>query len=175
MESMTMKVDVSEYIMDAFKSKWQNYSFEKIQDEEESPILLVSLKGMESFEIDLQEAEHLIIDENIDVEDYVLSVIHAAKFLSEEDEDSEEGTFVQIAKAMDMVLVFLLSSGIEHTVGSCVEAEDEENMCCGIWINIGIHPVPFYFKECWENLIKDEIDVKKFVKKIIIKHVGKMP
>lgn len=171
-----MKVDVSEYIIDAFKSKWQHSSFERIHDEEESPILLVNLKGMESFEIDLEEAEHLLIDEDIDVDDYVLSVIHAAKFLSEDgEEDREEGTFVQIAKAMDMVLVFLLSSGIEHSVGSCVEAEDEENMCCGIWINIGIHPVPFYFKECWENLIRDGVDVKKFVKKIIIKHVGKMP
>lgn len=169
-----MKVDVSEYIIDAFKHKWENSSFERIHDDEDTPILLVNLKGMESFEIDLEEAEHLLIEENIDLDDYVLSVIHAAKFISEEG-DTEEGTFVQIAKAMDMVLVFLLASGIDHTVGSCVEAEDEENMCSGIWINIGIHPVPFLFKECWENLIRDEVSVDEFVKDIIIKHVGRMP
>ena len=45
----------------------------------------------------IYEDTNLIIDENIDVEDYVLSVIHAAKFLSEEDDDasiSKDGLIV---------------------------------------------------------------------------------
>lgn len=178
-----MKVDMSEYIINAMKSKWNDSSYEVIYDEGEPPVLLVNLKGMESFEIDLDEAEHLILDEDIDLDDYVLSVIHAARFLSDsEDEDDREGTFLQIARAMDMVLMFLLNSGIDHSVGSCVQIEEDEedgedntDMCSGIWINIGIHPVPFYFKECWENLIRDEGSVEEFVKDVIVKHIGKMP
>lgn len=168
-----MKVDVSEYIIEAFKNKWGDSSFEKIYDEDDNPVLLVNLKGMEEFEIDLEEAEHLIIEENIDPDDYVVSVIHAARFLALDEQS--EGTFSEIAKAMDKVLVYLIESEINHTVGDCVQAEDEENMCCGIWINIDIHPVPFYFKDCWENLIRDELNVEEYVKSVIIKHVGRMP
>jgi len=48
-------------------------------------------------------------------------------------------------------------------------------MCIGLWINIGIHPVPFYFNDTWENLIRDQKDSEKYVKNVIIKHVGKIP
>lgn len=163
-------IDVSDYIIEAFNSKWGSGMYIKSEDEEGNPTLIVNLIGVEEFELDLKSAEQAIVDEGVDPDDYVVSVIDTIHFAG----DNLEATFKEIAKAMELIFEALITLDISHTVGDCVEDEDE-NMCIGLWINIGIHPVPFYFKDTWENLIRDQKDSEKYVKNVIIKHVGKIP
>lgn len=163
-------IDVSDYIIEAFNSKWGTGMYIKSEDEEGNPTLIVNLLGVEEFELDLKSAEQAIVDEGVDPDDYVVSVIDTIHFAG----DNLEATFKEIAKAMELIFEALITLDISHTVGDCVE-DEEENMCIGLWINIGIHPVPFYFKDTWENLIRDQKDSEKYVKNVIIKHVGKIP
>lgn len=163
-------IDVSDYIIEAFNSKWGSGMYIKSEDEEGNPTLIVNLIGVEEFELDLKSAEQAIVDEGVDPDDYVVSVIDTIHFAG----DNLEATFKEIAKAMELIFEALITLDISHTVGDCVE-DEEENMCIGLWINIGIHPVPFYFKDTWENLIRDQKDSEKYVKNVIIKHVGKIP
>jgi len=163
-------IDVSDYIIEAFNSKWGSGIYIKSEDEEGNPTLIVNLKGEEEFELDLKSAEQAIVDEGVDPDDYVVSVIDTINFAG----DNLEATFKEIAKAMELIFEALINLDISHTVGDCVE-DEEENMCIGLWINIGIHPVPFYFNDTWENLIRDQKDSEKYVKNVIIKHVGKIP
>lgn len=163
-------IDVSDYIIEAFNSKWGSGMYIKSEDEEGNPTLIVNLIGVEEFELDLKSAEQAIVDEGVDPDDYVVSVIDTIHFAGE----NLEATFKEIAKAMELIFEALITLDISHTVGDCVE-DEEENMCIGLWINIGIHPVPFYFKDTWESLIRDQKDSEKFVKSVIIKHVGKIP
>lgn len=163
-------IDVSDYIIEAFNSKWGTGMYIKSEDEEGNPTLIVNLIGVEEFELDLKSAEQAIVDEGVDPDDYVVSVIDTIHFAG----DNLEATFKEIAKAMELIFEALITLDISHTVGDCVE-DEEENMCIGLWINIGIHPVPFYFKDTWENLIRDQKDSEKYVKNVIIKHVGKIP
>ena len=163
-------IDVSDYIIEAFNSKWGSGMYIKSEDEEGNPTLIVNLIGVEEFELDLKSAEQAIVDEGVDPDDYVVSVIDTIHFAG----DNLEATFKEIAKAMELIFEALITLDINHTVGDCVE-DEEENMCIGLWINIGIHPVPFYFKDTWENLIRDQKDSEKYVKNVIIKHVGKIP
>jgi hypothetical protein len=163
-------IDVSDYRIEAFNSKWGSGMYIKSEDEEGNPTLIVNLIGVEEFELDLKSAEQAIVDEGVDPDDYVVSVIDTIHFAG----DNLEATFKEIAKAMELIFEALITLDISHTVGDCVE-DEEENMCIGLWINIGIHPVPFYFKDTWENLIRDQKDSEKYVKNVIIKHVGKIP
>ena len=83
-------------------------------------------------------------------------------------------TAKEIARAMELIFEALISLEIDHTVGDCVE-DEEENMCIGLWVNIGIHPVPFYFKDSWENLVRDKRDSEHYVKYTVVNHIGKLP
>jgi predicted RNase H-like HicB family nuclease len=163
-------IDVSDYIIEAFNNKWGSGMYIKTEDEDGNPTLLVNIIGIEEFELDLMSAEQAIIDEGVDPDDYVVSVIETVHLAG----DDIEATFKEIAKAMELIFEALISLDIEHTVGDCVEDEDEK-MCIGLWINIGIYPVPFYFKESWENLVRDNKDSEDYVKYIIVKHTGKLP
>jgi hypothetical protein len=167
-------IDVSDYIIEAFNSKWGTGLYIKTEDDEGNPTLVVNLLGIEEFELDLKSAEQAIIEEGVDPDDYVVSVIDTVKFASDGDDDDIEATFKEIAKAMELIFEALISLDISHTVGDCVEDEDEK-MCIGLWINVGIHPVPFYFKESWESLVRDNKDSEDYVKYIIVKHTGKLP
>lgn len=163
-------IDVSDYIIEAFNNKWGSGIYIKSEDEDGNPTLIVNLIGVEEFELDLKSAELAIIDEGVDPDDYVVSVIDTIHFAG----DDSEATFKEIASAMELIFEALVSLDIDHTIGDCVE-DEEENMCIGLWINIGIHPVPFYFKESWENLVRDQKDSEEYVKYIIVKHTGKLP
>lgn len=163
-------IDVSDYIIEAFNSKWGSGMYIKSEDEEGNPTLIVNLMGVDEFELDLKSAEQAIIDEGVDPDDYVVSVIDTVHFAGED----IEATFKEIARAMELIFEALISLDIEHTVGDCVE-DEEENMCIGLWINIGIHPVPFYFKDSWENLVRDNIESEHYVKFTIVNHIGKLP
>ena len=163
-------IDVSDYIIEAFNSKWGTGMYIKSEDEEGNPTLIVNLIGVEEFELDLKSAEEAIVDQGVDPDDYVISIVDTIHFAGED----IEATFKEIARAMELIFEALISLEIDHTVGDCVE-DEEENMCIGLWINIGIHPVPFFFKDTWENLIREQKDTEKYVKNVIIKHVGKIP
>lgn len=163
-------IDVSDYIIEAFNSKWGTGMYIKSEDEEGNPTLIVNLIGVEEFELDLKSAEEAIVDQGVDPDDYVISIVDTIHFAG----DNVEATFKEIAKAMELIFEALITLDISHTVGDCVE-DEEENMCIGLWINIGIHPVPFFFKDTWENLIREQKDTEKYVKNVIIKHVGKIP
>ena len=163
-------IDVSDYIIEAFNSKWGTGMYIKSEDEEGNPTLIVNLIGVEEFELDLKSAEEAIVDQGVDPDDYVISIVDTIHFAG----DNLEATFKEIAKAMELIFEALITLDISHTVGDCVE-DEEENMCIGLWINIGIHPVPFFFKDIWENLIREQKDTEKYVKNVIIKHVGKIP
>jgi hypothetical protein len=163
-------IDVSDYIIEAFNNHWGSGIYIKSEDEDGNPTLIINLLGIEEFELDLKTAEQAIIDEGVDPDDYVVSVIDTIHFAG----DDLEATFKEIAKAMELIFEALISLDISHSVGDCVE-DEEENMCIGLWINIGIHPVPFYFKESWENLIRDQKNSEEYVEYIILKHTGKLP
>ena len=163
-------IDVSDYIIEAFNSKWGTGMYIKSEDEEGNPTLIVNLIGVEEFELDLKSAEEAIVDQGVDPDDYVISIVDTIHFAG----DNLEATFKEIAKAMELIFEALITLDISHTVGDCVE-DEEENMCIGLWINIGIHPVPFFFKDTWKNLIREQKDTEKYVKNVIIKHVGKIP
>ena len=163
-------IDVSDYIIEAFNSKWGTGMYIKSEDEEGNPTLIVNLIGVEEVELDLKSAEEAIVDQGVDPDDYVISIVDTIHFAG----DNLEATFKEIAKAMELIFEALITLDISHTVGDCVE-DEEENMCIGLWINIGIHPVPFFFKDTWENLIREQKDTEKYVKNVIIKHVGKIP
>jgi len=130
----------------------------------------VNLIGVEEFELDLKSAEEAIIDQGVDPDDYVVSIVDTIHFAG----DDIEATFKEIARAMELIFEALISLEIDHTVGDCVE-DEEENMCIGLWVNIGIHPVPFYFKDSWENLVRDKRDSEHYVKYTVVNHIGKLP
>ena len=163
-------IDVSDYVIEAFNSKWGSGLYVKSEDEDGNPTLIVNLIGVEEFELDLKSAEEAIVDQGVDPDDYVISIVDTIHFAG----DNLEATFKEIAKAMELIFEALITLNTGHTVGDCVE-DEEENMCIGLWINIGIHPVPFFFKDTWENLIREQKDTEKYVKNVIIKHVGKIP
>ena len=163
-------IDVSDYVIEAFNSKWGSGLYVKSEDEDGNPTLIVNLIGVEEFELDLKSAEEAIVDQGVDPDDYVISIVDTIHFAG----DNLEATFKEIAKAMELIFEALITLDISNTVGDCVE-DEEENMCIGLWINIGIHPVPFFFKDIWENLIREQKDTEKYVKNVIIKHVGKIP
>ncbi len=176
-------MDMSEYIIDAFREKWGNGTFEQGVDEDGSPVLHVHLIGIVEFSIDLKAAEHALLELNIDPEAYVESIIESAKvasiFEDEDDnlDDDVDGTFSEIADAMDMIFIALMELNLidDDAVGDPLESDTQPGMCMGLWINIGIHPVPFYFYDSWKNIIRDKRPVTDYVKMVIIKHVGKIP
>ena len=47
-------IDVSDYIIEAFNSKWGTGMYIKSEDEEGNPTLIVNLIGVEEFELDLK-------------------------------------------------------------------------------------------------------------------------
>ena len=163
-------IDVSDYIIEAFNSKWGTGMYIKSEDEEGNPTLIVNLIGVEEFELDLKSAEEAIVDQGVDPDDYVISIVDTIHFAGED----IEATFKEIARAMELIFEALISLEIDHTVGDCVE-DEEENMCIGLWVNIGIHPVPFYFKDSWENLVRDKRDSEHYVKYTVVNHIGKLP
>lgn len=163
-------IDVSDYIIEAFNNNWGSGMYIKSEDEDGNPTLIVNIIGVEEFELDLKSAEQAIIDEGVDPDDYVVSVIDTVHLAGED----IEASFKEIARAMELIFEALISLDIDHTVGDCVEDEDE-NMCIGLWINIGIYPVPFYFKDSWENLVRDNRDSEHYVKYTIVNHIGKLP
>ena len=163
-------IDVSDYIIEAFNSKWGSGLYVKSEDEDGNPTLIVNLIGVEEFELDLKSAEEAIVDQGVDPDDYVISIVDTIHFAGED----IEATFKEIARAMELIFEALISLEIDHTVGDCVE-DEEENMCIGLWVNIGIHPVPFYFKDSWENLVRDKRDSEHYVKYTVVNHIGKLP
>jgi hypothetical protein len=163
-------IDVSDYVIEAFNSKWGSGLYVKSEDEDGNPTLIVNLIGVEEFELDLKSAEEAIIDQGVDPDDYVVSIVDTIHFAG----DDIEATFKEIARAMELIFEALISLEIDHTVGDCVE-DEEENMCIGLWVNIGIHPVPFYFKDSWENLVRDKRDSEHYVKYTVVNHIGKLP
>ena len=169
-----MKVDVSDYLKDAFQEKCgDNVVYIKTEDEHGNPILLVDIKGLEPFEIDLDLAEKAIVDNGIDPSIFVMKAIESVTILSAKLTDTG-GTFGEISKSMEMIFDYLTDEDVEFEVGDCVESESDEDMCIGLWVNIGIHPIPFYFQDAWENLISEKRDVSEYVKEVIINHVGRM-
>lgn len=170
-----MKVDVSDYLKDAFQQKCgDNGIYVKTEDDEGNPILLVDIKGMEAFEIDLDLAEKAIIDNGIDPSVFVMKAIESVSLLTSKMTNSG-GTFGEISKGMEQVFDYLADDEIDFVVGDCVESEEEEDMCEGLWVNIGIHPIPFYFEDVWKNIIKDKRDVGEYVREVIVNHIGYMP
>ena len=163
-------IDVSDYVIEAFNSKWGTGLYVKSEDEDGNPTLIVNLIGVEEFELDLKSAEEAIVDQGVDPDDYVISIVDTIHFAGED----IEATFKEIARAMELIFEALISLEIDHTVGDCVE-DEEENMCIGLWVNIGIHPVPFYFKDSWENLVRDKRDSEHYVKYTVVNHIGKLP
>jgi predicted RNase H-like HicB family nuclease len=163
-------IDVSDYVIEAFNSKWGSGLYVKSEDEDGNPTLIVNLIGVEEFELDLKSAEEAIIDQGVDPDDYVVSIVDTIHFAG----DDIEATFKEIARAMELIFEALISLEIDHTVGDCVE-DEEENTCIGLWVNIGIHPVPFYFKDSWENLVRDKRDSEHYVKYTVVNHIGKLP
>jgi hypothetical protein len=163
-------IDVSDYVIEAFNSKWGSGLYVKSEDEDGNPTLIVNLIGVEEFELDLKSAEEAIVDQGVDPDDYVISIVDTIHFAGED----IEATFKEIARAMELIFEALISLEIDHTVGDCVE-DEEENMCIGLWVNIGIHPVPFYFKDSWENLVRDKRDSEHYVKYTVVNHIGKLP
>ena len=163
-------IDVSDYVIEAFNSKWGSGLYVKSEDEDGNPTLIVNLIGVEEFELDLKSAEEAIVDQGVDPDDYVISIVDTIHFAGED----IEATFKEIAREMELIFEALISLEIDHTVGDCVE-DEEENMCIGLWVNIGIHPVPFYFKDSWENLVRDKRDSEHYVKYTVVNHIGKLP
>ena len=106
-------IDVSDYIIEAFNNKWGSGMYIKTEDEDGNPTLLVNIIGIEEFELDLMSAEQAIIDEGVDPDDYVVSVIETVHLAG----DDIEATFKEIAKAMELIFEALISLDIDHTVG----------------------------------------------------------
>lgn len=175
-------MDMSEYLINAFRDMWGGGTFEKDVDESGNPMLNVRLIGMSEFSIDLRAAEHAILEEGVTPEDYAASIVESSKLdsilESDDDEDENDRTFDEIALAMDIVIESLIAldyiSDDTH-VGDPVIAEDDPQACEGLWINIGIHPVPFLFADAWKNLIHKKRSPEEYVKEVIIRHVGKLP
>jgi hypothetical protein len=161
-------IDVSDYIVESIKNIWGDGEFYKSVDEEGNKTLVVILEGLEEFEIDLKTAETAIIDDGINPDDYAHRIIRTIQFYGE-----DEANFEQIAKSMELIFEVLTRMDADYTVGDCVKDEEEENMCIGLWINVGIYPVPFYFKDTWENLVRDERNATEYVRYVIFNHTGK--
>lgn len=168
-----MNIDVSDYLKAAFDEKYGEGNYIKTVNDEGNSVLLVNIKGIELFEIDLNLAEQAIIDEGIEPAEFVQEAIFNVELLSTE--LKKDGTYNEIATAMDMIFRYLIEAEVDYSVGDCVETEDEDDMCCGLWLNVGLHPVPFYFEDVWINLIKEKKDVAEYVRDIIIYHIGYMP
>ena len=117
-------IDVSDYVIEAFNSKWGSGLYVKSEDEDGNPTLIVNLIGVEEFELDLKSAEEAIVDQGVDPDDYVISIVDTIHFAGED----IEATFKEIARAMELIFEALISLEIDHTVGDCVE-DEEENMC----------------------------------------------
>lgn len=172
MEDVMM--DMSDYLISSFREKWGEGVFEKIQDEDGTPLLHVQLPGMVDFEIDLEAAEHAILEENVDPDDYVMTIIEVSKIDSGDDSEFDL-TFEEISDAMSVLFETLIDMEIDHTIGGGVESTTRPDMVEGLWVNIGIHPVPFIFLDVWLNIVFKEIPAEEYIKSVIIKHVGKLP
>jgi len=168
-----MYIDVSDYLKAAFDEKYGGGVYIKSVDDKGNSVLLVNIEGIDLFEVDLKLAEQAIIDEGIDPSEFVFEAVEGVQILSSL--NNTEGTFREIATAMDMIFTYFDDEEIEFSVGDCVQADDEEEMCSGLWINIGIHPIPFYFEDVWINLIKEKRNPSEYVREIIINHIGYMP
>ena len=162
-------IDVSDYIIESIKNIWGDGIFEISVDEDGNKTLVVILEGLEEFEIDLKTAELAIIDDGVTPDDYAHRILKTIQFYG----DENEANFEQIARFMELIFEVLSQMQADYTVGDCVEDEEEDNMCIGLWINIGIYPIPFYFKDICENLVRDEMDAKEYVRYVVFKHTGK--
>lgn len=165
----TTMIDVSDYIIESIRNIWGDGHFERSVDEDGNKTLVVILEGLEEFEIDLKTAELAIIEDGVNPDDYAHRILKTIQFYGDED----EANFEQIARSMELIFDALTKMQADYTVGDCVEDEEEDNMCIGLWINIGIYPIPFYFKDTWENIVRDERDAKEYVRYTIFKHTGK--
>jgi hypothetical protein len=162
-------IDVSAYIIEGIRKVWGEGNFTKSDDELGNKILIVELEGLQEFEIDLKSAESAILEDGVNPDDYAYRILKTIEFQGED----EEANFNEIAKSMELVFTALSFMQVDYTVGDCVEDEEEENMCIGLWINIGIYPIPFYFKDTWENLVRDDKESMDYVRYVIFKHTGK--
>ncbi len=169
-------MDVSEYLIDAFRTNFGPGEFHKDVDEENNPVLIVNLLGFEEFEIDLISAESSIIDEGIDPDKFVQSVIESVKLFMDDPEcDQDDKSFSDMSVIMEMVIEAIERLDLPFQIADPVNSKYIEGMCIGLWINIGQHPVPFYFKDAWENIVRKQKSPDIYVKEIIVQHVGKIP